>query len=46
MLNNIRIKQTTEEIILDINVQADNNKVIQELQEKLQKKKSKKLKKL
>lgn len=37
MLNNIRIKQTTEEIILNINVQANNTKVIQELQEKLPK---------
>ena len=37
MLNNIRIKQTTEEIILDVNVQADNTKVVQELQEKLPK---------
>ncbi len=37
MLNNIRIKQTTEEIILDISVQANNNDIIQELQEKLPK---------
>lgn len=37
MLNNIRIKQTTEEIILDVNIQADNTKVVQELQEKLPK---------
>lgn len=35
MLNNIRIKQTTEEIILNVNVQAENTKVVQELQEKL-----------
>ena len=37
MLNNIRIKQTTEEIILNINVQANNAQVVQELQEKLPK---------
>lgn len=37
MLNNIRIKQTTDEIILDINVQTNNTQVIQELQEKLPK---------
>ena len=37
MLNDIRIKQTTEEIILNINVQANNTKIIQELQEKLPK---------
>lgn len=37
MLNDIRIKQTTEEIILSINVQANNTKIIQELQEKLPK---------
>ena len=32
MLNNIRIKQTTEEIILNVNVQAENTQVVQELQ--------------
>lgn len=37
MLNNIRIKQTTEEIILNVNVQAENTKIVQELQEKLPK---------
>lgn len=37
MLNDIRIKQTTDEIILNINVQANNSKIIQELQEKLPK---------
>jgi len=37
MLNNIRIKQTTEEIILDMNVEANNNSIVQELQEKLPK---------
>ena len=37
MLNNIRIKQTTDEIALNINVEANNNQVIQELQEKLPK---------
>lgn len=37
MLNNIRIKQTTNEIILNINVQANNTKIVQELQEKLPK---------
>lgn len=37
MLNNIRIKQTTDEIILNINVQTSNSHVIQELQEKLPK---------
>jgi len=37
MLNDIRIKQTTNEIILNINVQANNTKIIQELQEKLPK---------
>lgn len=37
MLNNIRIKQTTDEIILNINVEANNNQIIQELQEKLPK---------
>lgn len=35
MLNNVRIKQTTEEIILNINIQAENSKIMQELQEKL-----------
>lgn len=35
MLNNIRIKQTTEEIVLNINIQASNQKIMQELQEKL-----------
>lgn len=37
MLNNIRIQQTTDEITLNINVQASNPQVIQELQEKLPK---------
>lgn len=37
MLNDIRIKQTTDEIILNINVQASNAKIMQELQEKLPK---------
>ena len=37
MLNNIRIKQTTDEIILSINVQANNTKIVEELQEKLPK---------
>lgn len=37
MLNNIRIKQTTDEIILNVNVQAENTKIVQELQEKLPK---------
>ncbi len=37
MLNNIRIKQTTDEIVLNINVQANNTKVVEELQEKLPK---------
>ena len=37
MLNNIRIKQTTDEIILSISTQASNNDIIQELQEKLPK---------
>lgn len=37
MLSNIRIKQTTDEIILDMNVQATNAQIIQELQEKLPK---------
>ncbi len=37
MLNNIRIKQTTKEITLSINIQADNTQIIQELQEKLPK---------
>lgn len=40
MLNDIRIRQTTDEIILNINVQANNTKIIQELQEKLPKLKS------
>ena len=35
MLNNIRIKQTTNEIILNINVQANNTTIVQELAEKL-----------
>ena len=35
MLNNIRIKQTTKEITLNINVQAENSEVMEELQEKL-----------
>ncbi len=37
MLNNIRIKQTTKEIILNINIQAKNTEIIEELQEKLPK---------
>lgn len=37
MLNNIRIKQTTDEIVLNINVQATNTQIVQELQEKLPK---------
>lgn len=37
MLNNIRIKQTTEEIILDINLKATDNQIIEELDEKLPK---------
>ncbi len=37
MLNNIRIKQTTEEIILNMNVQADNTRIVHELEEKLPK---------
>lgn len=37
MLNNIQIKQTTKEVILDINVQANNFQVVQELQEKIPK---------
>ncbi len=37
MLSDIRIRQTTDEIILNINVQASNTKIIQELQEKLPK---------
>ena len=37
MLNNIKISQTTDEIILNVNVQAENTKVVQELQEKLPK---------
>ena len=35
MFNDIRIKQTTQKIILDINVQAENAKIILELKEKL-----------
>lgn len=35
MLNNIRIKQTTEEIVLNVNIQASSQKVMQELQDKL-----------
>ena len=37
MLNHIRIKQTTEEIILNVNLQADHAEIVQELQEKLPK---------
>ena len=37
MLNNIRIKQTTDEIVLNINVQASNSTIVQELAEKLPK---------
>lgn len=37
MINNIRIKQTTEKIILEMNVQADSESIIRELQEKLPK---------
>ena len=37
MLNNIRIKQTTDEIILNINVQATSSQIVQELHEKLPK---------
>lgn len=37
MLTNIRIKQTTDEIILDINMQADNETIMRELEEKLPK---------
>ena len=37
MLNNIRIKQTTDEIILNINVQASNTIIVQELAQKLPK---------
>ena len=35
MLNNVLIKQTTEEIILNINVQATQTQIVEELQEKL-----------
>ena len=37
MLNNIKISQTTEEIILSINVIADLEEIFSELKEKLQK---------
>ena len=37
MLNTIKIQQTTDEIVLNINVQANNNDIVQELQEKLPK---------
>lgn len=37
MLNNIIFKQTTEKIILSIDVQAKDDEIIQELQEKLPK---------
>lgn len=37
MLNNIRIKQTTKEITLSINVEADNRQILEELEEKLPK---------
>ena len=37
MLNNIKISQTTEEIILNINVIADLEEIFSELKEKLQK---------
>ena len=37
MLNNIKIKQTTKETILDIDAQTDNTIMVQELQEKLPK---------
>lgn len=37
MLNNIRIKQTTEEIVLNVNAQTDNTEIFEELQEKLPK---------
>lgn len=37
MLNNIRVKQTTEEIVLNINVQAENTEIFEELEEKLPK---------
>lgn len=37
MLNNIKIKQTTKEIILNIDLQADTQEIILELEEKLPK---------
>ena len=37
MLNNIKIQQTTKEVILNINVEASSTKIVQELQEKLPK---------
>ena len=37
MLNNVRIKQTKKEIVLSINIQASNQEIFEELQEKLPK---------
>ena len=37
MLNNIKISQTTNEIILNVNVIADINEILEELQAKLPK---------
>lgn len=37
MLNNIKISQTTNEIILNVNVIADINEILEELQERLPK---------
>lgn len=37
MLNNVRIKQTTKEIILSVNMQTESQQIIQELEEKLPK---------
>lgn len=37
MLGNIQIKQTTKEVILNMNVQANNSQIVKELQERLPK---------
>ena len=37
MLNNIRVNQTTNEMILNVNVTADINEILEELQLKLPK---------
>ena len=37
MLNNIKISQTTNEIILNVNVIADINEILEELRAKLPK---------